>query len=114
MKSVGEILAEKHERSGPPRMAVAEVKEIAEWPCWTYQLNSDIYTYGKAPSYDTEGGRMSFWQAHLEHWKYRDLEDAFCDQKVVRMNTMCDSCHRKVIAWEREYWAAKKAARKAR
>ena len=112
MKTVGEILAEKPERKGRPVMAVSESKEVPQWPCWTFQLNADRYSYKKAPSYDQDGAVMTFWQAHPEHWKYRCLEDLLCDTKVVRMCTMCDPCHRKVIAWEREYWAERRLKQK--
>lgn len=87
------------------------LNEVPQYDCWTTQLNRDIYAYGKHPH--TKGGeRQSFWQAHPEHWRYRDLEDLVCDRKVVRMNDLCDSCHRRVLAWERDYHAAKKRQRK--
>lgn len=81
------------------------MKEVPQYCCWTQQLNADMASHARR----TAG--KSFWSDHPEHWRYRDLEDLICDRKVVRMNDLCDSCHSRVLAWEREFYASRKAKR---
>lgn len=90
---------------------MSEWFEVPQYVCWTTQMNMDMGKYRESPMV-AKGVRLTFWQAHPEHWRYRDLEDLICDRKVVRMNVLCDSCHRRVLAWEREYWADRRAKAK--
>ena len=115
MKTIEEILTEQAEqgkRWKKREMKSPFPKEIGTYPCWATQINYDIWEYAKKPAAAEDGGLpLTFWEAHLEHWRYRILENLLCDQLVVRPNDVCDSCHRIVIAWEREYYARRKLRR---
>jgi hypothetical protein len=86
------------------------MKEIPTYHCKTYQLQIDIDLYKSAPAVK-DGRRLSFWEAHPEHWYYRDLEDVLCDQMVFRFNEMCPSCNARQWAWQQEQYAIRKAQR---
>lgn len=114
MKSIEEILneqAEQGRRWKRREMKSPFPKEIPTHPCWATVINSGIWRYAKKPSMAEDGGPLSFWEAHPEHWKYRILEGLLCDQLVVSANETCQSCGVIVVAWEREYYARRKLRR---
>ena len=79
------------------------MKEIPTWPCRTTQLQIDMGIYAEAPMV-RDGVRLSYWQAHPEHWRYRDMENVICDQLVFRANHMCEACNKRQWAWEKEQY----------
>jgi hypothetical protein len=90
-----------------------EVRGVpVEFICWTTQYNNDRIVYASAPMI-RNGRRLSFEEAHPEHWWSEPLTDRICDEWVSRPNDMCRNCNQVQFDWQKEYYAEKRRKRLA-
>ena len=78
-----------------------------EFVCWTVQYNRDRLAYEEHPI--RHGSRkLSFDEAHPEHWWCEPLKDRLCQEYTPRPNDMCPTCNRVQYEWQREHFQARR------
>lgn len=83
-----------------------------EFICKTTQLAHDMAIYEEAPM-RRDGRKLSWQEAHPEHWWTEPLQGRICTEFVGRMNDMCPNCNRIQWEWQKEYYAERKRKRQA-
>ena len=83
-----------------------------EFVCKTTQLAHDMAIYEEAPV-RKDGRKLSWQEAHPEHWWTEPLQGRICTEFVGRMNDMCPNCNQVQWDWQKEYYAERKRKRLA-